>query len=55
MSLPFRVVSLIQEFERYMSANHMRLVDLFKTLDQDGGGTIDEDELKEFLRRTKRQ
>ena len=30
--------------------NRIRLVDLFETVDKDKGGTIDGDELREFLK-----
>lgn len=37
------------EFERFMAINRIRLVDLFEKVDKDKGGTIDENELREFL------
>ncbi|CAN0071598.1 unnamed protein product, partial [Scytosiphon promiscuus] len=45
-----RAVELILEFERFMAINRIRLVDLFEKVDKDKGGTIDEDELREFLK-----
>lgn len=33
-----------------MSLNRIRLVDLFETVDKDKGGTVDEEELGEFLK-----
>ncbi|CAN0051141.1 unnamed protein product [Pylaiella littoralis] len=44
-----RAVELILEFEKFISAHRIRLVDLFEKVDKDKGGTIDEDELREFL------
>lgn len=45
-----RAVALILEFEKFISVNHIRLVDLFETVDKDKGGTIDGEELREFLK-----
>lgn len=45
-----RAVALILEFEKFISVNRIRLVDLFETVDKDKGGTIDGDELREFLK-----
>lgn len=45
-----RAVALILEFERFMSVNRIRLVDLFEKVDMDKGGTIDAEELREFLK-----
>ena len=48
--LPFRVVGLLLDFERYMFTNRIRFVDLFEKVDRDKSGTIDEAELKRFWR-----
>eukprot|EP00752_Nemacystus_decipiens_P003651 g3365.t1 len=45
-----RAVALILEFEKFISVNRIRLVDLFETVDKDKGGTIDGDELREFVK-----
>lgn len=45
-----RAVALILEFEQFISVNRIRLVDLFEKVDRDKGGTICEDELREFLK-----
>lgn len=44
-----RAVALILEFERFMSVNRIRMVDLFEKVDKDKGGTVDAEELREFL------
>lgn len=44
-----RAVGLILEFERFMSENRIRLVDLLKKVDKDKDGSINEEELRTFL------
>ncbi|CAB1098067.1 unnamed protein product [Ectocarpus sp. CCAP 1310/34] len=45
-----RAVELILEFENFISTNRIRLVDLFERVDKDKGGTVDGEELREFLK-----